>query len=57
MDTQESMSEHAAFEIRTNLSLDEPRDGRALPSRTGQKGLKLFADDLVEESLSGRIIH
>jgi hypothetical protein len=53
MDTQESMSEHAAFEIRTNLRLDEPRDGRALPPCTGQKWLELFADDLVEESLFG----
>ncbi len=53
MDTQESMSEHAACEIRTNLSLDEPRDGRALPPCTGQKWLELFADDLVEESLFG----
>ena len=47
------MGEHAAFKMRTNLSLDEPRDGRALPPCTGQKWLELLVDDLVEESLFG----
>ncbi len=53
MDTQKSMSEHTAFEIGTDLPLDEPRDGRALPPCTGQEWLELLADDLVEESLFG----
>jgi hypothetical protein len=53
MDTQKSMSEHTAFEIGTNLSLDVPRDGRALPPFPGHEWLELLADDLVEESLFG----
>ena len=47
------MGEHAAFEIRPDLSLHEPGDGRALPSRPSQKGLELLADDFVEQSLFG----
>ena len=47
------MGEHAALEIRPDLSLHEPGDGRALPSRPSQKALNLLADDFVEQRLFG----
>jgi len=53
MDAQNSMSKYPAIEIRADLSLDEPSDGRALPSRPSQKGLDLLADDFVEKGLFG----
>jgi hypothetical protein len=53
MDAQESVSEHAAFEIGANLSLDESRDGRALHPRASQEGLELLTDDFVEKGLLG----
>jgi len=53
MDTQESMSEHTALEICTDLSLDETGNGRALPSCPSQKRLELFANDLVQKRLLG----
>ena len=53
MDTQKSVSEYPALQIRTDLSLHEPGNGRALPSRPSQKGLELLADDFVEQSLFG----
>jgi hypothetical protein len=53
MDSQESVSEYAALEIRPNLSLHEPGNGRALPSRPSQEGLELLADDFVEQGLFG----
>jgi len=51
MDSQESVSEQTAFEIRPDLSLHEPGDGRTLPSRPSQKGLELLADHFVEQGL------
>ncbi len=53
VDAQEPMSEHAAFEIRADLTLHEPGDGRALPSRPSQEGLELLADDFVQKGLFG----
>jgi hypothetical protein len=53
MDAQEPVGEHAAFEIRTDLSLHKPGDGRALPSRPSQEGLDLLADHFVEQGLFG----
>ena len=47
VDTQESMREYAALEIRTDLALNEPSDRCALPSRPSQKGLELLADDFM----------
>jgi hypothetical protein len=47
------MGEHAAFEVRPDLSLHEPGDGRALPSRPSEKGLELLANDFVEKRLLG----
>jgi hypothetical protein len=47
------MGEHAAFEVRPDLSLHEPGDGRALPSRPSEKGLELLANDFVEKCLLG----
>ena len=41
------MGKHSAFEVRPDLSLHEPGDGRALPSRPSQKGLELLADDFM----------
>jgi hypothetical protein len=45
------MSQDAAFEICTNLSLDEQGDGCALLPRASQKRLELLVDDFVEEGL------
>jgi hypothetical protein len=53
MDTQKSVSEHPTFKIRPDLSLHEPSDGRALPSRPSQEGLDLLADHFVEQGLFG----
>jgi hypothetical protein len=53
MDTQKTMGEDPALEIGANLSLDEPCDGRALPSRASQEGLELLADDFVKKRLFG----
>ena len=47
------MGEDSTFEIGADLSLDEPTDGRALPPRPSQKGLELFANDLVQKRLLG----
>lgn len=49
------MGEYPALEIGANLSLHEPRDGGALPSRLSQEGLELFADDFVKEGLFGLV--
>lgn len=53
MDTQETMSEYPAIEIRADLSLEEPSYGGALPSRPSQIGLDLLADDCVQKGLFG----
>jgi len=53
VDAQESMGEHATFEVRPDLSLHEPDDGRALPSRPSEEGLELLANDFVEKGLLG----
>jgi hypothetical protein len=53
MDTQKSVSEYPALQIRTDLSLHETGDGRALPSRPSQEGLELLADDFMEKGLLG----
>ena len=47
----ESMSQHAALEVRADLALDETGDGGALRSRTSEEGDELRADDLVEKRL------
>ena len=53
VNAQESIGEHPTIEIRADLSLHEPRDGRALPSRASEEGLKLLANDFVEKGLLG----
>ena len=55
VDTQESMREYPALEIRTDLALNEPSDRRALSSRPSQKGLELLANDFVEKGLLGLV--
>jgi hypothetical protein len=55
MDTQESMSEYPALEIGANLSLHEPRDRGALPSRLSQEGLELLANDFYIEPTGSRV--
>ena len=47
------MGEDSALEVGADLSLHEPGDRRALPSRARQKGLELPADDFVEKGLLG----
>jgi hypothetical protein len=53
VDTQESMGEHTAFEVRPDLSLHEPGNGRTLPSRPSEEGFELLANDFVEKCLFG----
>jgi len=53
VDAEEPMGEHTAFEVGPDLSLHEPGDGRALPSRPSEKGLELLANDFVEQGLLG----
>jgi len=53
MDAQKSMGEHPTLEIRTDLSLDEPGDGCALPSRPSQERFDLPANDFVKQGLFG----
>ena len=55
MDTQKTMSEYPALQIRTDLSFDEPGDGRTLPPRPSQEGFELFADDLVQKGRLGLV--
>ena len=55
MDTQKSMGDDPALEIRTDLSLDEPGNGRTLPSCPSQEGLELFADDFVKKGRFGLV--
>jgi hypothetical protein len=47
------MGEYTAFEIRPDLSLHEPGDGRALPSRPSEERLELLANDFVKKGLLG----
>ena len=49
------MGEHTAFEVGPDLSLHEPGDGRALPSRPSEEGLELLANDFVEKGLLGLV--
>jgi hypothetical protein len=55
MNTQESMSQDPTFEIGADLSLDEPSDGRTLPSSPSQEGFELFANDFMKQSLFGLV--
>jgi hypothetical protein len=47
------VGEHVAFEIRPDLTLHEPDDGRALPSRPSAEGFELLTNDFVEKGLLG----
>lgn len=49
------MGQHTAFEIGSDLALDEAGDGRSLRSRSGEEGDELRADDLVQERLLGLV--
>jgi hypothetical protein len=49
------MSEDPTFEIGADLSLDEPSDGRTLPSSPIQEGFELFANDFMKQSLFGLV--
>ena len=40
-------------DVEPDLSLHEPGDGRALPSRPSQEGFELLADDFMEKGLFG----
>jgi len=42
-------------DVEPDLSLHEPGDGRALPSRPSQDGLELHADDFVQKGLFGLV--
>jgi hypothetical protein len=49
------VGQHAALEVRADLSLDEAGDGSPLRSRASQEGHELRADDFVQESLLGLV--
>jgi hypothetical protein len=53
VDTQESMGEYTAFEVRPDLSLHKPSDRRTLPSRPSEEGFELLANDFAEKRLIG----
>jgi hypothetical protein len=55
VNADESVGQHAAFEIRADLPLDEAGDGRPFRSRAGEEGDELRADDFVQESLLGLV--
>ena len=55
VDAQEAMGEHAAFEIRTNLALDEASDGSTLRSGAREERLHILADDAMEQRLLGLV--
>jgi hypothetical protein len=55
MNSQESVSEHTAVQIGTDLALDEAGDGHVSRSCSGEEGLELVADDLMEEGLLGLV--
>jgi len=42
-------------DVEPDLSLHEPGDGRALPSRPSQEGFELFANDFVQKGLFGLV--
>ena len=52
---EEPVRQHAAIEVGADLALDEPRHRRTRLVCASQKGLELFADDLVEERLLGLV--
>ena len=47
------MGQHAAFEIRAELALDETGYRVATQASAGQEGLEFFLDDAVEDALLG----
>ena len=49
--TQEAMGEHAAIQVRAQLSLHKVGNGRAPLAGTREECFNLFADDLVKERL------
>jgi hypothetical protein len=53
MNSQESVSEHAAVQIGADLALDEAGDGHVSRSWAGEEGLELVADDLMKKGLLG----
>jgi len=55
MNSPESVSEHTAVQIGADLALDEAGDRHVSRSCTGEEGLELVADDLMEEGLLGLV--
>ncbi len=51
--SHEPMGEHAALEISTKLSFDEPRDGCLLLPCVHEEGFELFSHDLVKKGFFG----
>ncbi len=49
------MSENSAFQVGTDLALDEAGHGSAIAPRSGEEGLDLLPDDLVKERLLGLV--
>jgi len=47
--------DHVVDEMRADLPLHEPGNGRALPSRPSQKGFELLANDFVQKRLFGLV--
>ncbi len=55
MNSQETVGEHAAVQIGTDLALDEAGDGHVRRSCSGEEGLELVANDFVKERLLGLV--
>ncbi len=53
VDTEESVGQYSALHIASELALDEPSDGGALPSGSGKERDELRANHFVEESPLG----
>jgi len=52
---EEPVGEYAAGHVSAHLALDEARDRRSLLAGSSEKGLELFANDLVKEGLFGLV--
>ena len=55
VDAQKAMSQHAALEVGTDLTLDEASDGGARGLRACDEGCELFTNDAMKESVLGLV--
>ncbi len=55
MQAEKTVSENSAFQVGTDLALDEAGHGSTIAPRSGEEGLDLLPDDLVKERLLGLV--